>query len=136
MDELICMLHSCDLSPHIICLTKHYLKEQNLIMMKPNNYYLASKFARQTHTEGGVRMYMKINLESTVLDRTEYCIEKVIEVCAAQIEVGNHFIISLCIYRSPSGNFGEFVVQVDQILKYLCKPKFEFVICGDFNVIF
>jgi hypothetical protein len=42
-------------------------------------------------------MYMKINLESTVIDLTQYCIEKVIEVCAAQIKVINHFIILLCI---------------------------------------
>ena len=34
------------------------------------------------------------------------------------------------------GNFGEFVEQLDLILKYLYKPKFEFVICGDFNVNF
>jgi exonuclease III len=129
------MLHSCDLSPHIICLTEHYLTEHNLIMMKPNNYYLASKYARQSHTGGGVCMYIKINLESTVIDLTQYCIEKVIEVCAAQIKVSNHFIILLCIYRS-SGNFGEFVEQLDLILKYLYKSEFEFVICGDFNVNF
>jgi hypothetical protein len=57
MDELICMLDSSDLSPHIICLTEHYLKEYNLIMMKPNNYYLASKFACQSHTGGGLHVY-------------------------------------------------------------------------------
>ena len=61
MDELICMLHSCDLSPHIICLTKYYLKEHNLIMMKPNNYYFASKFESQSHTGGGVYIYFKTN---------------------------------------------------------------------------
>jgi len=55
------------------------------------------------------------------------------EVCAAQINIGNHFIILLCIYRS-SGNFGEFAVQLDLILKYLHKPNVELLICGDFNV--
>ena len=38
--------------------------------------------------------------------------------------------------QSPSGNVGEFAIQPDQILKYLYKPKVEFIICGDFNVDF
>ena len=64
---------------------------------------------------------------------TQY--EKVNEVCAVKIKIGNHLIL-LCIYRSPSGNFGETVVQLDLILKYLYKPKLEFIICGDFSVNF
>jgi hypothetical protein len=55
------------------------------------------------------------------------------EVCAAQIDIGIHFVILLCIYRS-SGNFGEFAVQLDPILKYLHKPKVELLICSGFNV--
>jgi len=42
----------------------------------------------------------------------------------------------LCIYRSRSGNFGEFAVQLDLILKYLYKSKVEFIICGYLNVNF
>jgi len=45
-------------------------------------------------------------------------------------------IILLCIYRSPCGHFGEFCVQLDQILKHLYEPKVEFIICGDFIVNF
>jgi hypothetical protein len=44
MDELMCMLDNCDLSPHIVCLSEHYLIDHNLLMIKPNNYYLASRF--------------------------------------------------------------------------------------------
>jgi len=36
----------------------------------------------------------------------------------------------------PSGNFDEFAVHLDLILKYVYKPKVEFIICGDFNVNF
>jgi len=81
-------------------------------------------------------MYISSYLESSMIDLSQYCIEKVIEVCAAQINIGNHFIILLCIYRSPSGNFGEFSLLLDLILKYLHKPKVEFIIYGDFNVNF
>jgi len=68
-------------------------------------------------------------------DLLQYCIEKFIEVCAVQINIGNHLTILLCIYRSPSGNFGKFAAQLDLILKYLYIPKLEYI-CGDFNVNF
>jgi hypothetical protein len=66
-------------------------------------------------------------------DLSQYCFEKVIEICTAQINVGNHLIILLCIYRSPSGNFGEFAIQLDLTLKYLYKLKVGFIVFGDFN---
>jgi hypothetical protein len=135
MDELICRLDSCDLSLHIICLTEHFLTEQKLSMIKPENYYLASKYSLQSNIGGSVCIYIKSDLECNITDLTQYCIEKVIEVCASQIKVGNYPIILLCIYTSASGNFGEFVEQLDLILKYLFKPKSE-MLCGDFNVIF
>ena len=81
-------------------------------------------------------MYINSHLENNMIDLLECCIEKVIQVCAAQINIGNQFIILLCIYRSPSGNFGEFAVLLDLILKYLHKPKVEFIIYGDLNVNF
>jgi hypothetical protein len=93
MDELICMLASGDLSPHIICLSEHYLYENNLIMMISNAYYLASKFAHQSYTGGSVSMLIKLNLGSYAIDLTQYCIEKVIEACVAQIKIGFQSII-------------------------------------------
>jgi len=44
-------------------------------------------------------MYINSYLESNVIDLSQYCTEKkYIEVCAAQINIGNHIIL-LCIYR-------------------------------------
>jgi len=74
-------------------------------MIKPNNYYFASKFSCQSYCGGGVCMYIRSNLESNVTDLSQYFIENVTEVCASQIKIGNHFLILFCIYRSPSGNF-------------------------------
>ena len=68
-----------------------------------------------------------------MIDFLQCCFEKVIEVCAAQIIMDSHLTVLLCIYISPSGNFGEFAVQLDLILKCLYKPKVEFIICGNFN---
>ena len=118
IDELTCMLHSHDLSPHIICLTEHYLVEPKLLMIKPENYYLASNFSRQLNTGGGVCIYCKLDLTCNVVDISKYCIEKVIEACAIQMKTGNMTFIFLCIYRSPSGNIQVFINQLEIILKF------------------
>ena len=83
-DELTCIFDSCDLSPHIICLLEHYVVHQKLLMTKPNNCYLASRFSRHSYSGGSVCMYINSYLESNMIDLSQYCIEKVIEVCAAQ----------------------------------------------------
>jgi hypothetical protein len=63
-----------------------------------------------------------------------YCKEKNFETCAVQLEIKWFHIIVICIHRSPSGDFGNFLRLLDSTLKYLQKPKTEFVICADINV--
>jgi len=48
MDELISMLDGCDLSPHIVCLSEHYLVDHKVLMIKTNNYHLTYKFSSQS----------------------------------------------------------------------------------------
>jgi exonuclease III len=136
LDELICMLHSYDLSPHIICITEHYLTEYRLSLFKPDNYCLTSQYLCQLNKGGGVCIYCKPDLDINPVDITQFCLEKVIDTCAAQLKIGNKYIIILCIYRSPSGNVEQFIMQFEKILKYIYKPKFEIIACGDFNVNF
>jgi hypothetical protein len=35
------------------------------------------------------------------------------------------------LYRAPVGDFNLFVKDLDDTLKYMYKPKAEFLICGD-----
>jgi hypothetical protein len=135
-DELMCVLDSCDLISHITCLSEHCLVYHTLLMIKPNTYYLVSRFSKQSYSGRAVCMCINSYLESNMIDQSQYRVEKFVEVCVAQINISNHSIILLCIYTSPSGNFGEFAVKLDLILKYLHKPKVQFVICGDFSVKF
>jgi hypothetical protein len=66
-------------------------------MIKPENYYLASSFSRQFSVGGGVCIYCKSDLNCNAVDVSKYCIEKVIEACAAQMKIGNHIIMCLLI---------------------------------------
>jgi hypothetical protein len=85
-EELTCMLSSHDISPQVICITEHYLTEQKLLIIKPDNYYLNSKFSHQLNSGGGVCIYCKTDLDSSSIDITQFCIEKVTEACAAQLK--------------------------------------------------
>jgi hypothetical protein len=60
--------------------------------------------------------------------------EKMLEPCALQISIGETDITVSFIYRSPSGNFKQFLNLLDCILQQLYKPKTEFVISDDLNV--
>jgi exonuclease III len=40
----------------------------------------------------------------------------------------------VAIYRSPTGNFGKFLKNLDNVLNTWYSNKIEFVICGDVNV--
>jgi hypothetical protein len=75
-------------------------------------------------------------LQYSTCDVSQFCIEKTFQVCATQLDLGNYYIIVICIYRSPTGNFFNFLNQLDSTLKYLYNTKTEFIICRDFNVDF
>jgi hypothetical protein len=64
----------------------------------------------------------------------KYCKEKDIEVCAVRLQRPPIQLISLAIYRSPSGNFTTFLKNLDSILSTWYSNKTEFVICGDINI--
>jgi len=55
------------------------------------------------------------------------------EICAVELETGASKLIVLSIYRAPTGDFNHFLKKLNDTLKYLYKPKTEFLICGDIN---
>jgi len=72
-------------------------------------------------------------MTTTSLDLTRYCEEKNHEVCAIQIRTMTNLQIIICIYRSPSGNFYQFLKLLDIMLMFLYQPKTEFIICGGYE---
>ena len=68
------------------------------------------------------------------LSVSNYFVERDIEVCAIKLSLTNITLIILAIYRSPSGNFNNFLQKLDTILNKLHNNKVEYVICGDVNI--
>jgi len=63
---------------------------------------------------------------------------KRLEPSAIKINLGKYNLIVISLYRSPSGNFAQFILihSLDLMLKYLNKPGLDFILCGDINVKF
>ena len=55
------------------------------------------------------------------------------EICADELEIEASKLIILCIYRTPTGDFNQFLKELDDTLKYLYKPKAEFLLSGNIN---
>jgi hypothetical protein len=134
-DGLIFSIVSNNINPHLICVSEHHLTSENFLFINLEKYVLGSSYAHLIHHAGGVCIYIS-DLNITIINLSEFCDEINIEICAVKITTRKTNIIVLCIYRSPSGNFGHFVNMIDIVLKLLYKPKIEFIICGDFNVNF
>ena len=60
--------------------------------------------------------------------------DKDIEVCALQLDSTFNELCILAIYRSPRGDFTNFLNQLDVVLQKLYNNKYNIVICGDANV--
>jgi hypothetical protein len=83
IDELISTFISHDLSPHVICIPEHYFTEQKLLLIRPENYCLTSQFSRSVNYRGGACIYCRTDTDYSLIDITQYNVEKVIEACAA-----------------------------------------------------
>jgi hypothetical protein len=65
---------------------------------------------------------------------SENCDEKITGLCAVQVNIKSSHLITVCTYKSNSGNFDKFVTLLDRTVKHLYRPRTDFLICGDINV--
>ena len=123
-----------DEAPHIICLTEHHLKEQEIEITHIPKYKLGAKYCRLKLKNGGVSIYIMGTLTYSNINLRKYSKEQDLEICAIQLYTQENTVIIICLYRAPSGYFGNFLNLLDKILNSLHKPKTEFIICGDINI--
>jgi hypothetical protein len=69
------------------------------------------------------------------LDIMHHHNEQDMECCVVQLEYKFSNIYVPAIYRAPTGDSELFLNKSESISNYLHKPKVDFVICGDINII-
>jgi len=117
--------------PHIVCLTEHPLKEQEIETLSIGHYILGAKFHRQNLKHGGTEIFVHESLPFTNINLLEFCMEQDRETCAVKINLLTTMIHVICIYRSLTGKFVCFIKGTAAILNQLCKPNIEIIVCGD-----
>jgi len=61
-------------------------------------------------------IFINEDLEFISITLDKYCKEKNIEVCAVKLNITPTKLIILAIYRSPSGDFTNFLKKLDSVL--------------------
>jgi exonuclease III len=93
-----------------------------------------AQYCRKLLLKGGVCIYVNNNLTSSCLNLEVFCRDKIIEVCGVKFKFQGRDIYLLTVYRSPSGNFNNFINQLENIVHSLYNIKHDLIICGDMNV--
>lgn len=118
----------------IICITEHWLKENEIDAYSINGFHIASKFCRSEFSHGGTLTLLKNSFVYCDLQLlNNLSTERHCEICAVRIKNPDVSIINL--YRSPKGDFTIFMNKLEEIL-YLINTDSRIIICGDFNVQF
>jgi hypothetical protein len=76
-------------------------------------------------------IYISTKLISDIIVKKK----KDLEICANQLETKASKLIIVSLYRAHTGALNQFVNDPFDTLKYLYKPKAEFLICEDMNTL-
>jgi hypothetical protein len=63
------------------------------------------------------------NLRFRKINTLYNCKEKDLEMCAIELETKASKLIILCLYITPTGDFNQFIKNLDISLKHLFQPK-------------
>jgi hypothetical protein len=119
---------------HILCFTEHHLDKDNLAILIIDNYQMGAHYSSNNYDKGGACIFVHNSLKFSAINLDSYCIHRDIEACAICVNSIWKRIRMLTVYRSPNGNFVNFLTKMESILQNICKRKAKVIVCSDFNV--
>lgn len=121
--------------PDFLCISEHWLAEDEVDVVEIMGYVKVSSFCRRRHIHGGTAIYARRQLAACCEALPRYCNLSVEFSFECSAIVFNKLTCILCLYRSQIGNLDLFVTRLSDILGDICGRKFGHVIlCGDFNI--
>jgi len=134
-NEITLMLSVDRMHINVLCLTEHWLSEDQLKVVYIDNFNLVSKYCRTTSLLGGSCIYVNNKIQSKEVSWfNKVGRGKVFEISV--IELLEFHTILACIYRSPESDFYDFLNKLEElIVKVYSKGKYS-ILCGDWNVNF
>lgn len=128
-------LRDINKEPDILCLSETFMRAGNEKYLKLNNYTVAAAFSRDTQ-RGGTCILAKQGIIYNELSHIKkYSSQKSFEACG--VEVPQHKLLIVCLYRTPKSDPNIFLDKLDQFMcetvkKYGSSTKI--IIAGDFNI--
>jgi len=129
-----------NIDPHVLCMSEVALKKYEIEQYVINNYQLVCNYCRSDiNRGGGVCIYTRVhsNFQCKPLDLSEYCVDKLIEVCGVKIKCYKQNLIVICVYRTPNSSVSEvklFFKKLSELIENLNITTEKIVITGDFNI--
>ena len=134
VDELLISLSNTN--PQLLCISEHHLHSEQICHINLEQYTLGTYYCRKHCKMGGVSIFTLKNQYFEVVNLNNFCKEKDFSVCALKLLVNTTYLIVLCIYRSPTGDFSYFLSHLEKLLITLYSVSKNIILCGDFNVNF
>jgi len=118
----------------VMCLTEHWVSEENMSNINFTDYLIAASFCRKQYIHGGVLLLVNQNVPTKPLNISSYSIEKHIEICGIQLPEEKSLIVA--VYRSPVGNEDIFFETIGIVLDSLLTnyPRHKIYLVGDYNI--
>jgi exonuclease III len=123
-----------EIKPHLICFSKHHIKDMELNTPYIPSYKLGATYSRNILNCGGVCIYINENIEYWNINLHPYCKEQDLEVTALKFKFNKRKFIILCVYWALSGDLEYFIENFVCILSILQKTNIKLILCGDFNI--
>ena len=106
--EISISLSFDDISVYVLCFTEYWLRENQLSSAYNDQFKLVSSFSKSSRNGGGSGIFIRNFLHTKDVDYLKGLgSEKNLELSVVELIDLN--LILVCIYRSPDGNFYEFL---------------------------
>lgn len=117
-----------------MCITETWCSGSQIYCVAFPNHRLVCEFSRTRSIRGGVAIWCRTDMEVVPIDTSAVCREIDIEIVGLQwkVDIG-HSVYVFCCYRSPSGSFDTFLLNINTLLDKYFKRSIPVVLMGDFN---
>uniref|UniRef100_A0A1B6LAY2 Reverse transcriptase domain-containing protein n=1 Tax=Graphocephala atropunctata TaxID=36148 RepID=A0A1B6LAY2_9HEMI len=118
----------------IVCLSEHFLHEDEISLFVPNGFVTASYYSRKPPLQcGGSSIIIDSRFKFEAIDVSAFCVNSLCE--ASVIFLSDFNLIILNVYRTPDSDFNSFIVILERLICFLMHKKCKyFALTGDLNV--
>lgn len=136
IERLTHFLQGQNPSPHIVILTEHGLKSENLENIRIPEYKLIGSFCRTQHRKGGVAVFASLQFQNeiSILSISNEESEMVCESVLLKIKYKKYNLFIMGVYRPPQSNLDNSIDVISTELYKIPNPNEPIVVMGDINV--